>query len=99
MQGNGTELTSCAILRSSTGRLDWHYIEPGNVSEPISGSDGESNAFENKIRSPEIRSPWLECSRTRLATGVSGPAIRTNSNGGDAIGTFAERRFGLYQIP
>ena len=26
---NGTELTSGAVLRWATGRLDWHYIEPG----------------------------------------------------------------------
>ena len=26
---NGTELTSGAVLRWASGRLDWHYIEPG----------------------------------------------------------------------
>ena len=26
---NGTELTSGAVLRWATGRLAWHYIEPG----------------------------------------------------------------------
>jgi transposase InsO family protein len=26
---NGTELTSRGVLRWATGRLDWHYIEPG----------------------------------------------------------------------
>jgi len=26
---NGTELTSGAMLRWATGRLGWHYIEPG----------------------------------------------------------------------
>jgi len=26
---NGTELTSCAVLRWATARLDWHYIDPG----------------------------------------------------------------------
>jgi putative transposase len=25
----GTELTSGAVLRWTTGRLAWHYIEPG----------------------------------------------------------------------
>jgi len=26
---NGSELTSAAVLRWSTGRFDWHYIAPG----------------------------------------------------------------------
>jgi putative transposase len=30
---NGTELTSCAVLRWASGRLDWHYIEPGKPTQ------------------------------------------------------------------
>jgi putative transposase len=26
---NGTELTSAAVLRWASGRVNWHYIEPG----------------------------------------------------------------------
>ncbi len=29
----GTELTSCAVLRWATGRLEWHYIEPGKPAQ------------------------------------------------------------------
>src|ERR1700694_5903153 len=29
VRDNGTELTSGAVLRWATGRLDWHYIQPG----------------------------------------------------------------------
>ena len=36
---NGTELTSCAVLRWATGRLEWHYIERlrGIVQQPLAG--------------------------------------------------------------
>ena len=43
---NGTELTSCAVLRWATGRLEWHYIEPRQagaerfrriVQQPVAG--------------------------------------------------------------
>ena len=42
---NGTELTSCAVLRWATGRLDWHYIEPG---KPVQNAFIES--FNSKLR-------------------------------------------------
>jgi putative transposase len=42
---NGTELTSCAVLRWATGRLDWHYIEPGN---PVQNAFIES--FNSRLR-------------------------------------------------
>ena len=42
---NGTELTSCAVLRWATGRLDWHYIEPG---KPVQNAFVES--FNSKLR-------------------------------------------------
>jgi putative transposase len=42
---NGTELTSCAVLRWATGRLDWHYIEPG---KPIQNAFIES--FNSRLR-------------------------------------------------
>src|ERR1019366_2981368 len=41
---NGTELTSCAVLRWATGRLDWHYIEPG---KPVQNAFIES--FNSKL--------------------------------------------------
>ena len=37
---NGTELTSCAVLRWATGRLEWHYIEPG---KPVQNAFVERN--------------------------------------------------------
>jgi putative transposase len=42
---NGTELTSGAVLRWATGRLDWHYIEPG---KPVQNAFVES--FNSKLR-------------------------------------------------
>lgn len=42
---NGTELTSCAVLRWATGRLGWHYIEPG---KPVQNAFIES--FNSKLR-------------------------------------------------
>jgi len=42
---NGTELTICAVLRWATGRLDWHYIEPG---KPVQNAFIES--FNSKLR-------------------------------------------------
>ena len=42
---NGTELTSCAVLRWATGRLDWHYIEAG---KPIQNAFIES--FNSRLR-------------------------------------------------
>lgn len=42
---NGTELTSCAVLRWATGRLDWHYIEPG---QPVQNAFIES--FNSRLR-------------------------------------------------
>jgi len=31
VSNNGTELTSGAVLRWATGKLAWHYIEPGKA--------------------------------------------------------------------
>ena len=42
---NGTELTSCAVLRWATGRLEWHYIEPG---KPVQNAFVES--FNSQLR-------------------------------------------------
>jgi putative transposase len=42
---NGTELTSGAVLRWATGRLEWHYIEPG---KPVQNAFIES--FNSKLR-------------------------------------------------
>ena len=42
---NGTELTSGAVLRWATGRLAWHYIEPG---KPVENAFIES--FNSKLR-------------------------------------------------
>jgi putative transposase len=42
---NGTELTSCAVLRWATGRLEWHYIEPG---KPVQNAFIES--FNSRLR-------------------------------------------------
>jgi len=42
---NGTELTSGAVLRWATGRLQWHYIEPG---KPVQNAFIES--FNSKLR-------------------------------------------------
>jgi putative transposase len=42
---NGTELTSGAVLRWATGRLAWHYIEPG---KPVQNAFVES--FDSKLR-------------------------------------------------
>jgi len=42
---NGTELTSCAVLRWATGRLDWHYIDPG---KPVQNAFVES--FNSRLR-------------------------------------------------
>jgi len=42
---NGTELTSGAVLRWATGRLQWHYIEPG---KPVQNPFVES--FNSKLR-------------------------------------------------
>ena len=38
---NGTELTSGAVLRGATGRLAWHYIEPG---KPVQNASNRSTA-------------------------------------------------------
>ena len=42
---NGTELASCAVLRWATGRLEWHYIEPG---KPVQNAFVES--FNSRLR-------------------------------------------------
>ncbi len=42
---HGTELTSCAVLRWATGRLERHYIEPG---KPVQNAFVES--FNSKLR-------------------------------------------------
>jgi putative transposase len=42
---NGTELTSGAVLRWATKRLEWHYIEPG---KPVQNAFIES--FNSKLR-------------------------------------------------
>jgi transposase InsO family protein len=42
---NGTELTSAAVRRWATGRLGWHYIEPG---KPVQNAFIES--FNSKLR-------------------------------------------------
>src|SRR5580700_4997945 len=42
---NGTELTSCAVLRWATRRVAWHYIEPG---KPVQNAFVES--FNSKLR-------------------------------------------------
>jgi putative transposase len=42
---NGTELTSGAVLRWATGRLAWHYIEPG---KPVQNAFIES--FNSRLR-------------------------------------------------
>jgi len=42
---NGTELTSCAVLRWAIGRLEWHYIEPG---KPVQNAFIES--FNSRLR-------------------------------------------------
>ena len=42
---NGTELTSGAVLRWATGRLEWHYIEPG---KPVQNAFVES--FNSRLR-------------------------------------------------
>ena len=42
---NGTELTSGAVLRWATGRVAWHYIEPG---KPVQNAFVES--FNSKLR-------------------------------------------------
>jgi putative transposase len=42
---NGTELTSGAVLRWTTGRLAWHYIEPG---KPVQNAFVES--FNGRLR-------------------------------------------------
>jgi putative transposase len=41
----GTELTSGAVLRWATGRLAWHYIEPG---KPVQNAFIES--FNSRLR-------------------------------------------------
>jgi putative transposase len=41
----GTELTSGAVLRWATGRLQWHYIEPG---KPVQNAFVES--FNSRLR-------------------------------------------------
>jgi putative transposase len=42
---NGTELTSGAVLRWASGRLDWHYIQPG---KPVQNAFIES--FNSRLR-------------------------------------------------
>jgi putative transposase len=42
---NGTELTSAAVLRWASGRVDWHYIEPG---KPVQNAFIE--AFNSRLR-------------------------------------------------
>ncbi len=42
---NGTELTSVAVLRWATGRVAWHYIQPG---KPVQNAFIES--FNSKLR-------------------------------------------------
>ena len=42
---NGTELTSTAVLRWATGRLEWHYIQPGKP-----GQNAFIESFNSKLR-------------------------------------------------
>jgi putative transposase len=42
---NGTELTSTAVLGWATGRLEWHYIQPG---KPVQNAFIE--CFNSKLR-------------------------------------------------
>jgi putative transposase len=42
---NGTEITSCTVLRWATGRLEWHSIEPG---KPVQNAFVES--FNSRLR-------------------------------------------------
>jgi hypothetical protein len=56
---NGTELTSCAVLRWATGRLEWHYIDPG---KPV------QNAFVESYMDPaRAQATLLENSRNSVA--------------------------------
>jgi putative transposase len=64
---NGSELTSAAVLRWSTGRLEWHYIAPG---KPMQNAFVESfngrlrdeclneHAFLNLAEAREIIEAW-----------------------------------------
>jgi putative transposase len=45
VSGNGTEFTSGEVLGWTTGRLQWHYIEPG---KPVQNAFVES--FFSKLR-------------------------------------------------
>jgi putative transposase len=45
VSNNGTELTSGAVLRWATGKLAWHYIEPG---KPVQNAFIES--FNSRLR-------------------------------------------------
>jgi putative transposase len=49
---NGTELTSGAVLRWTTGRLAWHYIEPG---KPVQNAFVES--FNGRLRDECLNEP------------------------------------------
>jgi putative transposase len=51
----GTELTSGAVLRWTTGRLAWHYIEPG---KPVQNAFVES--FNGRLRTAIYQSHQVE---------------------------------------
>jgi putative transposase len=71
---NGTELTSAAVLRWASGRVDWHYIEPG---KPVQNAFIE--AFNSRLRDEclnehvflslaEARQIIEACAKTSTAT-------------------------------
>jgi putative transposase len=57
---NGSELTSCAVLRWSLGRLEWHYIAPG---KPVQNAFVES--FNSRLRDEYWNGPSLTFERPR----------------------------------
>jgi putative transposase len=64
---NGSELTSAAVLRWSTGRLEWHYIAPGKPTQNAFVESFNSrlrdeclneHAFLNLAEAREIIEAW-----------------------------------------
>jgi Integrase core domain len=72
---NGTELTSGAVLRWATGRLQWHYIEPGkpvqNASWNRSTASSATSASTSTCssRSPKRARPSRRGGSTTITAG------------------------------
>jgi transposase InsO family protein len=99
---NGTELTSGAVLRWATGRLAWHYIEPGQadperphreLQQPLAGGMSE----RTRLRLARRRAPQDRTVANRIQSGAAAlepglsDARRVRGKGSDELGHRAHR--------